>query len=69
MAFAAVPDAKRLGVRPAVFGAGNAERLAQAQQALAVLYRDFLASGGLDVLADRRSHARPAQDAQEREAA
>jgi hypothetical protein len=56
-------------VRPAAFVPGSEERRAQARQALAVLYRDFLAGGGLDFLHDRRSHARPANDAQKREAA
>lgn len=68
-ALAAVPDGKRLGVRPAAFVPGNAERRSQAREALAVLYRDFLAGGGLDVLADRRSHATPANDARPRRAA
>lgn len=66
---AAVREGKRLGVRPAAFVPGSKQRRAQARQALAVLYRDFLACGGLDFLHDRRSHARPANDAQEREAA
>ena len=36
------------------------EHWAEARRALRVLYRDFLAGGGLDLLPDRRSHERPA---------
>jgi hypothetical protein len=68
-ALAAVADGKTLGVRPARLVPASEETWAQARRALTVLYRDFLAGGGLDVLTDRRSHARPANDAQEREAA
>jgi hypothetical protein len=64
-----VPDGKRLGVRPAIVVPAGKETWSEARRALTVLYRDFLAGGGLDVLADRRSHARPAHDAEEREAA
>ena len=66
---AAVTDGKRLGVRPAAFLPGTEERRAQARQALTVLYRDFVAGGGLDLLRDRRLHAPPAHDAHERRAA
>jgi len=43
------------------------ERERAALGALCALYRDFLETGGLDSLADRRSHAAPAR--QERKAA
>lgn len=60
---------KTLGVRPAEIVPADTEGWAEACRALRVLYRDFLAGGGLDVLRDRRSHARPGKDARERRAA
>ena len=68
-ALAVVRGGKTLGVRPAEILPADEERWAEACRALRVLYRDFLAGGGLDVLRDRRSHATPASDARQRRAA
>lgn len=68
-ALAVARGGKTLGVRPAQIVPADAERWAEACRALRVLYRDFLAGCGLDVLRDRRSHATPAQDARQRRAA
>jgi hypothetical protein len=70
---AAAPATTRAGrklvVEPARLVPGEAERWLEARRALRVLYRDFLAGGGLDLLADRRSDARPVKDARQRRAA
>jgi hypothetical protein len=57
----------RLRLLPPELAPLSEERERAARGALRALYRDFLETGGLDSLADRRSHAAPAR--QERKAA
>jgi len=57
----------RLRLGPPELAPLSEERERAALGALRALYRDFLEAGGLDSLADRRSHAAPPR--QERKAA
>jgi hypothetical protein len=60
-------------VRAATIVPATDEQWVEARRALRVLYRDFLAGGGLDCPRDRRSHVHPAttrkKDKPERRAA
>lgn len=49
----------RLGVRPARLARRSGDKTTELHGALRVLYRDYLAAGGLDSLRARRSHGRP----------
>lgn len=68
-ALAVVRAGKTLGVRPARLLPASEQEWAEARRALRVLYRDYLAGGGLDCVRDRRSHVHPAHDAKQRRAA
>lgn len=66
---AAVRGDGRLTVAPAAVVPAEPARWQETRRALRVLYRDFLAGGGLDDLRDQRSHAAPQESATRKEAA
>ncbi len=57
---------QRLGVRPARLVRRGGEQADRLHGALRVLYRDYLAGGGLDSLRASRCHRRPAKPAKPR---
>lgn len=58
------PD--RLGVRPARLARRSGEQADRLHGALRVLYRDYLAGGGLDSLRASRCHPRPTRQGKPR---
>ena len=57
---------ERLGVRPARLVRRSGEQEERLHGALRVLYRDYLAGGGLDSLRASRCHRRPAKQGKPR---